>query len=869
MRSRYTRLLFAGLVAACGVRAVPDGAVASDTRASTLRVLGVHASALRDGLTIARDASAPVELADTTSGVAVRFSLEGACSVAGAMRDGATFFEGALDGGDTALVPTPEGVEDFAFFDARPSREELTYVVDVSRVAGLRHVNGSLELLDAGGAPRLRIARPWVAGADGLRRDATLSLEGCAADESTAPPWGRAVVSPGATTCKVHVSWRGAPYPVVVDPSWQTTATMQSTRYGHGMAKLPSGKLFVIAGNTQNICSLCGNGANTSAEVFDPSTSTWAGAGTIPSGRFDLAVSTMNDNKVFIVGGGGSPRPEMYDPGTGNITRSMASATTASWLTATTLKSGLVLIAGGDTGAPVNAASLFDEGADTVTPTTGTLVTARSHHTATLLASGKVLLIGGTGPAGSLMSAELYDPAMGTFTATGSMSHARSGHVMVTLSDGRLLVAGGGDASAEIYDPATGMFSDAGTMMGDRVTAQGVLLESGHVLVAGGTAGPVGAQLGTVEVWDPATKTFASVAPLAQPRSDFTAAALANGTAVVTGGRIGGASLGTTEVLVPSAAGVACDAKDDCGSGICRGGFCCAVTTCTGPCFTCAKTTGTCTPIVSADDPVACTGTLTCDAAGACKKKVAQTCTAAADCASGFCVDGVCCDKKCDGQCEACDDTAKPGTCTPILGESHGARPHCSAFGSTCGGACNGVTASACAFPSVVTSCGADCVDSTLTENQCDGKGGCAPEAPHACAGNFKCADAAHCKTTCAIDADCIQDYHCDTGKCVPTAVCDGSIVHAAGKTTDCAPYNCDQTGSCRTSCSVVTDCAAPNICSLSGECVAPSLLPDASGCAVTGAGGGKNATGAWFSALVGLAAIMRRRHRTRGGRSR
>ena len=30
------------------------------------------------------------------------------------------------------------------------------------------------------------------------------------------------------------------------------------------------------------------------------------------------------------------------------------------------------------------------------------------------------------------------------------------------------------------------------------------------------------------------------------------------------------------------------------------------------------------------------------------------TCTTGAQCASGFCVDGVCCDRACDGSCESC-----------------------------------------------------------------------------------------------------------------------------------------------------------------------------------------------------------------------
>lgn len=38
-------------------------------------------------------------------------------------------------------------------------------------------------------------------------------------------------------------------------------------------------------------------------------------------------------------------------------------------------------------------------------------------------------------------------------------------------------------------------------------------------------------------------------------------------------------------------------------------------------------------------------------------------CVVEGDCATGFCIDGVCCDTACDGVCEGCDVDA--GTCTP------------------------------------------------------------------------------------------------------------------------------------------------------------------------------------------------------------
>lgn len=40
--------------------------------------------------------------------------------------------------------------------------------------------------------------------------------------------------------------------------------------------------------------------------------------------------------------------------------------------------------------------------------------------------------------------------------------------------------------------------------------------------------------------------------------------------------------------------------------------------------------------------------------------------TESAKCASGFCVDGVCCDQGCTGQCMACDTAGNVGKCTNI-----------------------------------------------------------------------------------------------------------------------------------------------------------------------------------------------------------
>ena len=57
-----------------------------------------------------------------------------------------------------------------------------------------------------------------------------------------------------------------------------------------------------------------------------------------------------------------------------------------------------------------------------------------------------------------------------------------------------------------------------------------------------------------------------------------------------------------------------------------------------------------------------------CDGNGACVKgKVdGESCGSGSECASGNCVDGVCCNSLCDGLCEACDIANSEGTCSPL-----------------------------------------------------------------------------------------------------------------------------------------------------------------------------------------------------------
>jgi Galactose oxidase, central domain/Kelch motif len=148
---------------------------------------------------------------------------------------------------------------------------------------------------------------------------------------------------------------------------------------------------------------------------------------------------------------------------------------------------------------------------------TGSMSVARQDATATLLKDGRVLIAGGEDSTGVLSSAELYEPKTGTFSATGSMTDARVTQTATLLSDGRVLMAGGRDnakgisswlSSAEVYDPTTGTFSRTGSMKVRRMGPAATLLRDGRVLILGGSDGLGGESTQLAELYDPQTGKF-------------------------------------------------------------------------------------------------------------------------------------------------------------------------------------------------------------------------------------------------------------------------------------------------------------------------------------------------------------------------
>ena len=171
--------------------------------------------------------------------------------------------------------------------------------------------------------------------------------------------------------------------------------------------------------------------------------------------------------------------------------------------------------------------------------TAGTMKTARDYHTATLLRNGKVLVAGGySGPLGTIVlaSTELYDPATNHWSEAAPMLVPHASHTAALLPDGKVLVAsgrstGGDTAAAEIYDPANNVWSKAGNLAAARTSATAIVLTTGKVLVIGGngTANP------GAELYDPRTNSWSQL-PNTTTHQVNVASALSNGKVLVLGG---------------------------------------------------------------------------------------------------------------------------------------------------------------------------------------------------------------------------------------------------------------------------------------------------------------------------------------------
>jgi N-acetylneuraminic acid mutarotase len=322
-------------------------------------------------------------------------------------------------------------------------------------------------------------------------------------------------------------------------------------------------------------CGASTNGSD-SVELGDPTTGVWEKTTSLPSLRDAPALVPLNDGRALMTGGaagedvGWSAYSSTYvfDLASRRWDRSGLMHTARTGTAATVLLDGRVLVAGGlylDRASPevarvLDSSEVWDPRSGEWSRT-GNMARRRWSASAVTLADGRVLIVGGIASRESApveqASAEIYDPGSGRWKSAGRLADARSGFALVALADGGALVAGGfGNlgtsrlarlSKVERFDPVSNTWSQADRLPAPVVGASAIRLADGRVLLAGGSVRDpqlINADTGAFTsgltadavLFDPDAGSWAATIPMPSQRAGASAVLLADGSAAFVGG---------------------------------------------------------------------------------------------------------------------------------------------------------------------------------------------------------------------------------------------------------------------------------------------------------------------------------------------
>jgi hypothetical protein len=361
------------------------------------------------------------------------------------------------------------------------------------------------------------------------------------------------------------------------------TGSLSVARAGHTATVLQSGKVLITGGDPYG-----GSGAQNTAEVYDPTTGTFAAtAGTMTAPRQGHTATLLADGRVLIAGGFGNPggglsifyETELYDPATSAFLPGPRMAIARSAHSAVPLASGDVLVAGGESVSAAGAAVLptraceyyrFQAGGSGSFQAAPPLNLARLQSGA-LSTYGGAALFGGQDAQSELASAEILDQLRGSWTKgigrAFVMTIPRVDPGVVRLSSGDVAAIGGfspngyagllGEDPMKTVDflPTDPLNPSAGTFsirrfpsLPPRVGHTTMLLADDRVLVVGSARTLAAAQSATV--FDSALFSGAQAAGTSSAaRFQHTASLLFNGRVLVCGG-------GGDASAIPGVAGI-------------------------------------------------------------------------------------------------------------------------------------------------------------------------------------------------------------------------------------------------------------------------------------------------------------------------
>ncbi len=676
-------------------------------------------------ITLPSSSQGPAHIEDSSSGIGISFAIHGTKDVPALLAENIVWYEGAGEQGESLLFRVDDqGIEDFALFEDKPAHETLRYAVDLRDVAGLRLVSNTLEMLDESGAPRLRVVAPYVleaAPAIGSPRihEARLTLVDCAADTRAAPPWGRPLTPICASPpcrCEMQISWEGmgVGYPAIVDPAWTTTKNMSKPRLWATATTLPDERVIVIGGQSVGV-------PLKTSEIFDPKDGgTWALGPEMMAPRTQHTATKLDDGTIALVGGqiAFSPRNiEVLDPAAPKLDWQFDVGCEliryrSQHATALLSNDRLLVVGGRDIGSKTNIDSEICEfGAQPICYSHALLKHPRFGHTATMLRKDVVLIVGGVDWSGGSpqQTAEWVHPSMTQWVEAVPPQKEHYYPQATLLRDGRVLITG---SSSETFTwPPGDEFPNGPLHPWHDVESDSPIERQYHQAVRLPNdkvllTGGYSTSLRMDELFDPVGDTWSTLPHLLKNRKGHVAA-VAGDYVLVAGGML-------SDGFSPD--------------------------------------------IILADAEVL---RLRPDGAD---------CGVHAECKSGYCVNGRCCDAACHGDCFAC----------------------------------------------------------TALETGSEVDGHCGVRLSNKC-GGYTCGPSGDCRTSCVVDDECAELYICESDQCVQApGICDGGMLldRRGELVDDCGVYTCENTspGTCRHSCSHGSHCDGGFRC-VSGECV-PNVAP-------------------------------------------
>lgn len=365
-------------------------------------------------------------------------------------------------------------------------------------------------------------------------------------------------------------AWLAAAAMLAAQSFVNTAGPLITPRWGAAAVRLADGTVLVLGGKN-------GNTTLTSAEIFDPSSSTFRATGSMATPRYnsarnDIVTELLPNGKVLVLGGvplqGVVSTTELYDPKSGTFGPGPALAKPLGNPVGVALSDGRLWVSGFDASCSGygcgGLVEIYDPAKNAFTMA-GSLLVGRGGPTVLQLPDGSVLVAGGwtdspaTGPTGSV---EIYNLATGASAMSQVQNFAYSSAAAVLLANGDALLCGGDSHfgavnTCQVYDPKTDAIVASPKMATTRLDPVAMPLPDGTVVVAGGNESNGAAVPPDAEIYNPTLETFSPAGNFNTERWEFAAAPLADGSVLFAGGYgVGDASntLASAEVFTATPA---------------------------------------------------------------------------------------------------------------------------------------------------------------------------------------------------------------------------------------------------------------------------------------------------------------------------